>query len=180
MEARPKPLRDEFAAHLECSRTRLFGYIHTLVRNLADAEDVFQLVALALWRRFDTYDRERAFLPWALGVARLEALAWLRRRARDRLRFSDESMLLLLDAFAAFPAAEADDRQAALPGCVEKLPESDRQLLQECCLGDENVAEVAARLGRPAPSVHNSLRRIRHVLFECIERKLAPVAREAS
>lgn len=176
----PHLTREQFAADLERVRARVFGYIHTLVRDLADTEDVFQLTALAMWRRFETFDPTRSFLAWALGVARLEAAAWLRSRARDRLRFSDVSMLTLMEAFAAFPDAEADDRQAALPGCVDKLSVDDRRLLQECCLGDENVAAVAARLGRSAPSVHNSLRRIRRLLFECIERKLGQTARESS
>lgn len=58
-----------FAGHLLRNRGRLFAYVHALVRNLADADDVFQQTALALRRRFDTYDPARSFLNWALGVA---------------------------------------------------------------------------------------------------------------
>jgi RNA polymerase sigma-70 factor (ECF subfamily) len=165
--------RERFAEHLHQNRARLFGYIHTIVRNLADADDVFQQTALALWRRFDAYDPDRSFLHWALGVARLEAVDWLRKRARDRLRFSDDLTEILLEAFAALPESEVSDRQAALPGCVDKLPEADRGLLIECYQRDSDVASVAARLGRSAPSVHNSLRRIRGLLLDCIERTLA-------
>jgi len=167
-----------FADHLRRHRSRLFAYIHVLVRNLADADDVFQQTALALWRRFDTYDPSRSFLNWALGVARFEAATWLRTRARDRLRFSDELTLLLLDAVAELPEDEVSDRQAALPGCVDKLTEADRLLLTECYQRETDVASVAARLGRSAQSVHNSLARIRRVLFECIERTLARGTRE--
>jgi RNA polymerase sigma-70 factor (ECF subfamily) len=173
MEGKPtENRRERFAGHLHQNRTRIFGYIHTLVRNLADADDVFQQTALALWRRFDAYDPSRSFLHWALGVARLEAATWLRKRARDRLRFSDDLTAILLDAFAALPEAEVSDRQAALPGCVDKLSEADRGLLIDCYQRDSDVASVAARLGRSASSVHNSLRRIRGLLFDCIERKL--------
>jgi RNA polymerase sigma-70 factor (ECF subfamily) len=170
--------RELFAEHLHQNRTRLFGYIYTIVRNLADADDVFQQTALALWRRFDAYDPDRSFLHWALGVARFEAASWLRKRARDRLRFSDDLTALLLDAFAALPEGEVSDRQAALPGCVNKLPEADRRLLTECYQRDGDVASVAGRLGRSASSVHNSLRRIRGLLFDCIERQLARAMRK--
>jgi RNA polymerase sigma-70 factor (ECF subfamily) len=169
----PENQRDQFAEQLHQNRTRLFGYIYTLVRNLSDADDVFQQTSLALWRRYDTYDPSRSFLNWALGVARLEAATWLRKRARDRLRFSDEITELLLQAFSELPDAEGSDRQAALPGCVDKLPEADRGLLIECYQRESDVASVAARLGRSAQSVHNSLRRIRRMLFECVERSLA-------
>jgi RNA polymerase sigma-70 factor, ECF subfamily len=174
----PENQRERFAEHLHQSRTRLFGYIYTLVRNLSDADDVFQQTALALWRRFDTYDPSRSFLNWALGVARLEAATWLRKRARDRLRFSDEITELLLQAFSELPDADVSDRQAALPGCVDKLPETDRGLLIECYQRECDVASVAARLGRSAQSVHNSLRRIRRMLFECVERTLASAIRK--
>jgi RNA polymerase sigma-70 factor (ECF subfamily) len=165
--------RAVFAELLHRHRGRLFAYVHALVRNLADADDVFQQTALALWRRFDAYDPSRSFLGWALGVARLEAATWLRARARDRLRFSDELTGLLVEAFAELPADEADDRRDALPGCVDKLPDADRGLLTECYRPGADVAAVAARLGRSPSSVHNSLRRIRRALFECVERAVA-------
>jgi RNA polymerase sigma-70 factor (ECF subfamily) len=162
-----------FADHLLQHRSRLFAYIHAIVRNLADADDVFQQTALALWRRFDTYDPARSFLSWALGVARLEAATWLRNRARDRLRFSDELTVVLLDAFAARPDDDSGARQDALPRCVDKLAAPDQQLLTECYQHGTDVSVVASRLGRSAPSVHNSLARIRRALHECIERTVA-------
>jgi RNA polymerase sigma-70 factor (ECF subfamily) len=167
------PERERFAVYLSQHRTRLFGYIHALVRNLADAEDVFQQTALALWRRFDVYDPNRCFLRWACGIARLEAATWLRARARERLRFSDALTLTLLDAFVDLTDEEPTDRQAALAGCLDKLPEPDRRLVTECYLQEPDVARVAGRLGRPARSVYNSLRRIRRTLYECIERTVA-------
>jgi RNA polymerase sigma-70 factor (ECF subfamily) len=176
-ETEPPDRRALFAGHLRHHRGRLFGYIHALVRNLADADDVFQQTALALWRRFDAYDPARGFLPWALGVARLEAASWLRARARDRLRFSDDLTAALLDAFAALPDDETSARRDALPGCVDKLPDADRALLTECYQPGAEVAAVAARLGRSAPSVHNSLARIRRALHECVERTVARGAR---
>lgn len=124
-----------FAEHLHRHRGRLFAYVHTLVRNLSDADDVFQQTSLALWRRFDT---ARSFLNWALGVARLEAATWLRNR--DRLRFSDELTEILVAAFADLPDDEVSDRRDALPVCVEKLT--------ECYHREADVADVAARLGR--------------------------------
>jgi RNA polymerase sigma-70 factor (ECF subfamily) len=165
--------RELFADHLRQCRGRLFGYIHAMVRNLADADDVFQLTTVALWRRFDRYEPSRPFLAWACGVARLEAATWLRNQARKRLRFSDDLTALLIDAFAEIDDKEFDDRQAALPGCLDKLPDADRKLLAECYDRGTEVAAVAERMGRSPSSVHNTLRRIRRNLFECIERSMA-------
>ena len=169
--------RERFAELLRENRTRLFGFLHAIVRNLADTDDVFQMTTVALWRRFDTFDASRSFVAWAYGVARLEAATWLRQRGRDRLRFSDDLTQLLIDAFAEIDDREISDRQAALPGCLEKLDEPNRRLIAECYVRGTEVAVIAEQLGRTAPSVHNTLRRIRRMLFECIERTIAHTAR---
>jgi RNA polymerase sigma-70 factor (ECF subfamily) len=151
----------------------LLGYLHSLVRDLDDAEDLFQQTTVILWKKFDEYDATRSFLSWACGIGRLEAMNFLRARGRQKLYFSDELNLLLVEAQEAFPEDEQEERRAALSGCVEKLREGDRQLLQEVYAGGASPTQVAERLGRIPQSVQNSLRRIRRVLFECIERTLA-------
>jgi RNA polymerase sigma-70 factor (ECF subfamily) len=61
----------------------------------------------------------------------------------------------------------------ALQQCMERLNASDRELLDVCYDGTDSVKDVAAKLGRSADSVYHSLRRIRGVLFECINRTAA-------
>ena len=65
-----------------------------------------------------------------------------------------------------------EERRGALAGCVEKLRQRDRQLLDECYGREGGVTQVAGRHGRSPQSIHNSLRRIRRALFECIRRTL--------
>jgi RNA polymerase sigma-70 factor (ECF subfamily) len=137
-----------------------------------DADDLFQQTAAVLWKKFGDYDRSRTFLAWACGVARLEAANFLRSRSRQKLYFSDELNLLLIEAQENLSPDEVDDRRDALGHCVDKLRERDRQLLEECYGGSADVNAVAAREGRSPQSVHNSLRRIRRALFECVQRAL--------
>ena len=162
----------DFAEQLREAQSRLFGYIHSLVRDLDDADDLFQQTTLILWNKFDDYDRARSFLSWACGVARLEVCNFLRSRGRQRLYFSDDLNLLLAEAQDELTYDETEERRIALAGCVEKLRQRDRQLLDECYGHEEGVRQVAGRHGRSSHSVHNSLRRIRRSLFECIRRTL--------
>jgi RNA polymerase sigma-70 factor, ECF subfamily len=162
----------EFAKELRLARSRLFGYIHSLVRDLDDADDLFQQTTLILWNKFDDFDRARSFLSWACGVARLEVCNFLRSRGRQRLYFSDDLNLLLAEAQEEMVHDETEERRGALAGCVEKLRQRDRQLLDECYGHEDGVTQVAGRHGRSPQSVHNSLRRIRRSLFECIRRTL--------
>jgi RNA polymerase sigma-70 factor (ECF subfamily) len=162
----------EFAELLRREQSRLYGYIHSLVRDLNDTDDLFQQVALVLWRKFDEFDRQRSFFAWACGVARLEVANFLRSRGRHRLYFSDELNLLLIEAQAELTSDETEARRLALTGCVEKLRQRDRDLLLECYGGSAGVPEAAEKSGRSPQSVYNSLRRIRRALFECVRRTL--------
>ena len=169
--------RADFAGYLRESQSRLYGYIHSLVRDVNDTDDLFQQTTLILWKKFGDFDRHRCFFPWACGIARLEVANFLRSRGRQRLYFSDDLNLLLVEAQTSMSNDEVEERRDALARCVEKLRERDRELLSECYKEVEGIHEAAQRRCRSPQSIHNSLRRIRRSLFECIARKLAQEAR---
>ena len=81
------PWKVEFAEYLGQDQARLYGYIHSLVRDVHDADDLFQQTTLILWKKFGEFDRRLSFFAWACGVARRKY--WVRwdprpRRARTR------------------------------------------------------------------------------------------------
>jgi RNA polymerase sigma-70 factor (ECF subfamily) len=166
--------RIRFAEHLREHQSRLLGYIHTLVRDVNDADDLFQQTAVILWNKFDAYDPARSFLSWACGVARLEVSNFIRSRSRKKLYLSDDLNLLLIEAYDEMPEPEPEDRREALTRCLSKLRERDRELLLKAYDEEaDGVTAMADRMGRSSQSVHNSLRRIRLALYECIRTTLA-------
>jgi RNA polymerase sigma-70 factor (ECF subfamily) len=169
------PTRDdrfEFATHLRQHQTQLFGYIYSLVRNLDDADDLFQQTSLVLWDKFDQYDASRSFMGWACGVARYEVLNFVRARSRHRLYFIDELNLALIEAHEELQEDQLQERRDALADCMKKLRERDLELLEACYRPSTTVPDVARAWGRSTHSVHNSLRRIRRLLFDCVRRAL--------
>ena len=167
----------ELAEYLRQHQSRLYGYIHSLVRDFDDTDDLFQQTALVLWQKFAEFHRGGNFFAWACGVARLEVANFLRRRGRQRLYFGDELSLQLVQAHEELSEEELEGRREALAGCVEKLRQRDRELLTECYGEEIDVPGVAGRHGRSPQSVYNSLRRIRRALFACIGQRLAQQAR---
>ena len=66
------------------------------------------------------------------------------------------------------------DRQLeALGSCMEKLPASQRKLLNRRYLHNETVQQIADGLYKAPNVVSACLYRIRRVLLECIESSLA-------
>ena len=70
-------------------------YVYSMVPRSADAAEVVQVVSVKLWEKWEIYDKERPFLPWAMRFAYLEILKWRQRLARERLVFSDELLQVI-------------------------------------------------------------------------------------
>ncbi len=164
----------DFAERLRGHQVQVFGYIYSLVRNFDDADDLFQQTSLAMWNKYDQFDPSRSFAAWACGVARFEVSNFLRARSRQRLYFSDDLSLLLVDAQEEAGPGRAEERREALAGCMAKLRGADRELVEACYSDEGRVSDVARGRGRSSRSIHNSLKRIRRALFECVRRSLAP------
>jgi RNA polymerase sigma-70 factor, ECF subfamily len=170
------PISDEFLALMLPCQSRLFGYLYMLLHNLSDTEDVLQQAVLAMWTHFGEFDRSRNFLNWAMQFAKLTALNHLRSGRRSCVVFSDELVLLMAESCPA--EDEAADSLAsyhdALLRCMDRLPPSDRELIRLCYYEKCSIKAVADELGRAPQSVCNSLRRIRGVLFDCVQESVEP------
>jgi RNA polymerase sigma-70 factor (ECF subfamily) len=168
-----QPRKADFTRYLAANQTRLYGYIHSLIPDIHDADDLYQQTALVLWNKFEEFDQTRDFFAWACGVARGEVANFARRRMRQRLYLCADVNLLLVEAHTEMTDQEQEERRVALSRCVEQLPPADRELLAECYRDGEGVHAAAERRNRSPHSVYNSLRRIRKALFDCINRALA-------
>jgi RNA polymerase sigma-70 factor (ECF subfamily) len=64
-------------------------------------------------------------------------------------------------------------RKRALRHCLDRLKRENRELLERCYVGPDNIKTIAADLGQPPNALYMTLKRLRRVLFECINRTLA-------
>jgi len=162
-----------FTHLLHGSRSRIFGYIYSLVRNLADAEDLFQETSAQLWRKFDEFDPEGDFGRWATRFAHYTVLNFIRVNSRRHTFFSEE----LLEQIAKVHEREATElyaaRTEALNHCFERLPKADQQLVESCYAGDRTMKEVAHEERRTADAIYQAMSRIRRALLLCIEKAVA-------
>lgn len=150
----------------------LRGFVRSLVPTLEDANDVMQEVAMALWKRFGSLDAPENFRRWAFGVARLEALEFLRKKSRDRHVFGEDLLMQLADDAEEMADQFVEERKA-LDVCLQKLPSDQRSLVEAAYAPGVRMDELAARIGRTAMAVYKSLHRIRMMLTDCAKREIA-------
>lgn len=162
----------QFVSVLLRHQDALLRYILPLVGCFDDAQDVLQETATALWKKFDQYDPQQPFLPWARQFARNEVL--MHHRRRKRYTFLSGALIesLLEDQHGREPLREG--RRQALEECLQKLPEADRALIQRRYADrDASVQKLAAESSQTANALYKALGRIRRQLLECINRSLA-------
>ena len=176
MSINPPVTHEQFAKLFAENHQRIFRFVRTLIPHRADAEDVFQETSVVLWREMSSYDPNRDFLPWALGVAFNQVRSYRHRVRRNRLVFN-EPLIAELAAEESRVADDLDARTQALQQCLDQLTQQDGEIIT-AYYEDRNTAEkVANLLGRPVNTVYKALQRIRRRLFDCIERRLALKAR---
>jgi RNA polymerase sigma-70 factor (ECF subfamily) len=111
-------------------------------------------------------------MTWACAIARYQVLAYLKRESRDRLHFDEDLVKKLADQ-AVSHAEQMESRRRALQGCVEKLPDNDRELIQSRYSPEGSVRQLANATDRSVGAISQALYRIRQALHRCIETKLA-------
>lgn len=157
-----------FIEHEEALR----GFVRALAPGREEAREIMQEVAAVLWRKFDELAMAEDFRRWAFGIARFEALAAARDRARDRHTFSDELLMQLAEEGEASADVLEAEREA-LERCLQKLPEPQRALVAAAYERGTRIDELAMRMDRTAMSLYKTLHRIRVALSECTRRELA-------
>lgn len=164
----------EFLAHFLRHQDDIRAVIGSMARDPALADDIFQDVALVLWKKFDEFDATRSFGAWARGIAVRQVWQSFDRRRRAPVSFAPETMDALLRAFDEEPEPSADvEREEALRRCIAKLPDKSRRLLEMRYEARLKLREMAERLSTTLDATHKALSRLRDALRRCIERELA-------
>lgn len=141
-------------------------------------EDIAQQVFLEFMRKEERWDLTKDARPLLATMTRHVAM----RLWRDRTREQPETVQKLADHIRLL-AEERDlppryeEEIGVLRGCLEKLPEKSRDLIQLYYYNDLGTPEIANQLEMKSDTVCRALSRVRDKLRECIQRNLNHGAR---
>lgn len=154
------------------NQQRIYSFVLSLSPSWTEAEEVFQRASIVLWKKWDSYDQERDFLNWALGVSRLEFLKYMSEKKRTREVLSADAINAIEVSFEE-SSESISERMKALDFCLDKLPSKKRSLVYRCYGGKERIVEIAETLGVTADALYWRIKRIRDLLHECVDKRLA-------
>src|SRR6185295_5497082 len=155
------------------SERDIFRYLAVLVPNVADAEDIVQQTALALWEKFDAYDPNQPFTPWACRFALNKARQWIERRQRWQALLEGglgEELAQRREELRP----ELEVRLKHLERCLNKLPEEQRSLVEGYYYRRDTIEKLSAASSRTVAATYKTLQRVRQALQSCIEDAAKP------
>ncbi len=151
-------------------------FIRSLLPSWNDADEVLQLAALVLWKKFEKFEsggveEETDFIRWACVVARFEALSYRKKMARDKLVFSDE----IFDLMAEEAEEDVELRQKehqALEGCLSKLTPVQNEFIKLAYTPGVKVKDLAEESGVRPEAFYMRLNRLRKKLQDCVKHSI--------
>lgn len=156
---------DALAALVQRYQHRLYRYLLRLVREPAEAEDLFQQTWLRVASQIRRFDARRNFDAWLFTIARNLAIDHLRRARPESLdEWDSRDFSLTPPALrdARPPVVEtmiARERSEFVAAALESLPVIYREVLALRFEEEMKLEEVAAVLDAPLSTVKSRLRR---------------------
>ena len=155
-EERARIFGDWLAAH----KATLFKVVRAYALEHADRQDLFQEVAIQIWRSVDAYRGDSSVRTWIYRIALNAAISWTRKQDRHQ---RGKQPLETVDGLLAVSAAEADPRVEWLYRQIAQLKDVDRSVAL-LMLDGFAYKEIAAITGISEGNVGVKITRIKSAL----------------
>lgn len=131
------------------------GYLQTLVGSQL-VDDVLQEAFIRIHRVRETYRDDAPVKPWIYAIARYTAIDRIRKQQRQRREIGDAELERFGDENRDPTTAIAIQQMWQL---IDRLPESQREVLVLQRLGDLSIKEIADTLQTSEGAVKQKLHR---------------------
>ena len=163
---------EEYLALLNEYGKKINGYVFSLVKDSALAEDILQETRLLMWKNFYQYESNTNFLAWGRKMAFYQILFHRRKVKKYPTSLSDEVLVTIADEIENM---ETDSRHQALETCIQKLSETHRKIILMRYYDNLSIETIADNIQRPEGGIYRVLSRIRASLNECIQKNISKV-----
>lgn len=169
----PNASQQRFLSLFLQSEREIYRYVAVLVPHVADAEDIVQQTALALWEKFDAYDPSQPFTPWACRFALNKARQWVERRQRWQALLENGLAEELAQRREAL-RPELEGRLRHLEHCLGKLPPGHRSLVEGYYYRRDAIETLSMSSNLTVAALYKTLQRVRQSLQRCMEEAAKP------
>ena len=147
------------SALYEETKTAVYGFALSILKNASDAEDVLQDTYVKIWSNAAGYDPLGKPMAWVLTITKNLAMSMLRERSKTA-DISDESWLMLE---AKSSAVSTEDR-LVLNAALQALSSDERQIVILHAISGLKHVEISSLLSIPLSTVLSKYNRAKKKL----------------
>lgn len=152
----------------------LRAFVFSMLPGSPDVDDVIQETNAEIWQKRGDFRIGTNFKSWMFSVAKFKVLSsWRDQSRRKEWSMPEETLVDLLEKVDGGGFDHTETKILALRECLNRLKNSDRDLILRRYFDEYTLEKLAAEAGRTSDSLKVSLHRIRVALRTCIGRKLA-------
>ncbi len=177
---------DALATLMARYQNRIYRYLLRLVRQPADADDLFQQTWLRVAEKIRSFDPSRSFEAWLFTLARNLAFDHLRRARPGSIdepasaESPEDTIASRLASAEPGPLDQllAHERASHLAAALERLPVVYREVLTLRFEEEMKLEEIATVLAAPLSTVKSRLHRSLHQLHGMLDQGTVSEVRE--
>lgn len=165
----------ELAVFWAQSQPAIASFIHSLVQNFQDADDILQNVAVVTVEKFDQFDRNRSFSAWANGIAKNLILKYYSQKGRKHIILDIEAIKKIAQVYNQDSQSIHDQKESmekALKKCLMRLKGKWKKVVDMHYMDEFSPVRIAQQLSMTRNNVFVSLHRVRLALKKCVEREI--------
>lgn len=162
---------ERLAAWWTGAQTAVAAFIRTLVRRRDESDELLQRTAMIVVRKYQEYDPDRSFVAWAIGIAKLEVLAYWRERGSDRHVFNGFLVERVADSHQRM-AEEGLPIYELLTRCIGELDGRAYEAIRLRYAEQMKTPQIAEAMGLSHGAARMLLTRARTSLRGCVHEHL--------
>ncbi len=149
---------------------RIYAFALNRLHDEQDAESVVVDVLYDVWLHPDRFRGESKFSTWILGIAKFKVLMMLRSRKPQMQELDDEMCETIPDeGMGVFDTVLNTQHRHHIDGCLETLPEAQREGLYLTFYEGLSVTEIAAFQRCPEGTAKTRLFHARKSMKDCLD-----------
>ena len=160
---------DELVVIIETYYQGLSLYLHSIVKNICESEEIMQATFVKLAVKKPKFNGKSSFKTWLYAIARNEALNYLRRRARYADRPIDEAFQLS-DETDIEQQYLIEERKIQLHAAMKRLKPDYAQVLYLKYFEDFDTQAIAGIMKKSCRQVGDLTYRAKNALKLELER----------
>lgn len=165
---------DHFNALYDRYFQRIYAFVHSRIRNHADAEEIVQETFVTVFRSIENYRGQASLLSWVFGIAKNLANNMIRKRKTHEMKLCEvpnESLAPRPGLMSGTPEDHLHLRRftEALRTQLDGVSQWQADIFAMRHFENMSIPEIARRTDRSSDAIRSSLYRVKRMVVEAAE-----------